>query len=61
MMDTVVISTETIDPNRPPDVRDRPRKTKLPCGASHCYRCTEDCGVIVDAYILRDMENELSQ
>jgi hypothetical protein len=61
MIDTVVIAAETVDANRSPDVRDRPRKSKLPCGATHCYRCTEDCGVIVNSYILRDMENEQSQ
>ena len=42
-----------------PDLRERPRQSKLPCGASHSYRCQEDCGVIVNAYVLPYVENEL--
>jgi hypothetical protein len=40
------------------DIRDNSRKGKLPCGARYCHRCLEECGVIVNAYILRDLANE---
>jgi len=33
---------------------------KLPCGARYCIRCQEECGVLVNAYILRDIANESS-
>jgi hypothetical protein len=33
---------------------------KLPCETRHCIRCQEECGVLVNAYILRDIANESS-
>jgi hypothetical protein len=42
------------------DLRDNPLKGKLPCGARYCHRCHEECGVIVDSYILRDIAAESS-
>ena len=42
------------------DLRENPIRGKLPCGARYCHRCHEECGVIVNAYILRDMANESS-
>lgn len=42
------------------DIREHSRNGKLPCGARYCHRCQEDCGVIVNAYILRDIANESS-
>jgi hypothetical protein len=41
------------------DVRESP-KGKLPCGARYCFRCHDECGVLVNAYIMRDIENESS-
>lgn len=40
------------------DIRDERRPGKLPCGATHCYRCQEACGVIANAWILRDLAEE---
>ena len=40
------------------DFRDNASKGKLPCGARYCHRCNEECGVIVNAYILRDIASE---
>lgn len=40
------------------DLRDNPKKGKLPCGARYCHRCHDECGVIVNAYILRDIASE---
>jgi len=48
------------EPRNTEDVRENSKKGKLPCGARYCYRCQEECGVIVDAYILRDIANESS-
>lgn len=42
------------------DIRENPRKAKLPCGAPYCFRCHEECGVLVNAYIMRDIANESS-
>lgn len=39
------------------DIRDRHGKGGLPCGARYCHRCHEECGVVVNAYIMRDLEN----
>jgi hypothetical protein len=43
------------------DIREHRTKGKLPCGARSCYRCHGECGVIVNAYILRDLLNEGSK
>ena len=40
------------------DPRDNSKRGKLPCGARYCHRCQEECGVIVNAYILRDIASE---
>jgi hypothetical protein len=40
------------------DCRENPKRGKLPCGAQYCHRCLEECGVIVNAYILRDIASE---
>ncbi len=40
------------------DVRVNSGRGKLPCGARSCHRCHEECGVIVNAYLLRDLANE---
>ena len=29
---------------------------RLTCGARHCYRCSEDCGVVANAWIMRDLD-----
>ena len=42
------------------DLRENPQKGKLPCGARYCHRCHEECGVILNAYILRDIAGESS-
>jgi len=42
------------------DVRENSKKGKLPCRARYCHRCHEECGVIVNAYILRDIASESS-
>lgn len=41
------------------DIRDKPNKGNLPCGTRYCHRCNEECGVIVNAYIRRDIASEL--
>jgi hypothetical protein len=40
------------------DIRDNPNRGNLPCGARYCHRCNEECGVIVNAYIRRDIASE---
>ena len=42
------------------DVRENSNKGKLPCGARYCFRCHEECGVLVNAYIMRDIADESS-
>lgn len=42
------------------DVRENSKMGKLPCGARYCFRCHEECGVLVNAYIMRDLANESS-
>lgn len=39
-------------------LRKSPKQGKLPCGARYCHRCTEECGVIVNAYIVHDLATE---
>ena len=39
-------------------IRDNSSRGKLPCGARYCHRCNEECGVVVNAYILRDIASE---
>jgi hypothetical protein len=41
-------------------LRGNSKKGNLPCGARYCFRCHEECGVIVNAYILRDIAGESS-
>lgn len=43
-----------------PDIRENARAKGLPCGARHCYRCSDDCGVIANAWIMRDLADEQS-
>lgn len=51
----------TPEENRSRDnLRENLQKGKLPCGARYCHRCHEECGVIVNAYILRDIASESS-
>ncbi len=40
------------------DIREHSNKGKLPCGAPYCFRCHEECGVLVNAYIMRDIADE---
>jgi hypothetical protein len=39
-------------------IRDNPNRGNLPCGARYCHRCNEECGVVVNAYIRRDIASE---
>lgn len=41
-------------------VRENSKNGKLPCGARYCFRCHEECGVLVNAYIMRDIVHESS-
>ncbi len=43
------------------DVRENPKKGGLPCGARYCFRCNEECGVLVNAYITQDIANGSAQ
>jgi len=40
------------------DARENSKNGKLRCGARYCFRCQEGCGVLVNAYIMRDIANE---
>ena len=49
------------DENRGSDnLRENSQKGKLPCGARYCHGCHEECGVIVNASILRDIASDTS-
>jgi len=39
-------------------LRENRKRGKLPCWARYCHQCHEECGVIVNAYILRDIASE---
>jgi hypothetical protein len=42
------------------DARENSKNGMLPCGARYCFRCQEGCGVLVNAYIMRDIANASS-
>jgi len=48
----------SVKENEPGDVRQNRKAGGLPCGARFCHRCHEECGVIVYAYIMRDLHSE---
>jgi hypothetical protein len=61
----IVMSMEKPDsqsgPLRPREdqhIREVRKNGELPCGARYCHRCHEECGVIVNAYILQDLVAE---
>jgi hypothetical protein len=59
-MQTTEHEIETEEGRSSADLRENPRRGNLPCGARYCHRCHEECGVIVNAYIVRDIASESS-
>jgi len=51
---------EAVGPERQQegDIREGRRRGTLPCGARYCLRCQEECGVVVNAYVLHDLADE---
>lgn len=59
----MALTTQDEDPNISVEgtLRDSKGKGGLPCGARYCHCCHEECGVIVNAYILQDIAFETDE